>query len=79
MLIKITQNDIDLGIPGNSCKCPIALSMRRIFPGEDIEVSRSFIYLGKSTAYYIPEAARNFIKAFDKRLPVAPCEFELKL
>ena len=77
MKITVTQNNIDNGVPKNSCKCPIARALKQIFPGEDIEVKRSSIYIGKSIHYAMPLKACYFIVDFDEGREVYPFEFEV--
>ena len=41
MNIEVTQKDIDMGVPSNSCKCPIAIALKRHLKSDDIKVCLS--------------------------------------
>ena len=38
--LSITQADIDAGVHGDPCHCPIAQALRRAFPGCKVSVSQ---------------------------------------
>ena len=38
MKIEVTQKDIDMGVPENCTKCPIAISLKRHLKSDDIKV-----------------------------------------
>jgi hypothetical protein len=82
MLIKITQQDIDRGDPGNALSCPIALAIKRDFPGEKVKVASSRIEIGDVVLVLNVNSSSikvyDFIEAFDMGLPVAPFEVDLK-
>lgn len=81
MIIKVTEEDIKLGVKEDSCKCPVALAMRRITK-KQCSVGIAWItvislnpYSDKT--YFVPKKVENFIAAFDKGEKVEPFEFEL--
>lgn len=81
MLIKVTQTDIDNGIKGSCVFCPIAQALRKQDKmAISISVGSCFIEYFKlgecNNSLRMPEIACNFIRAFDKGLPVEPFEFE---
>lgn len=74
--IIVTQEDIDNGIKGSECDCPVALAIKRKFSvdrgivdGIDIEIN--------GVTYYTPERVYYWIERFDAGLPVQPITFEL--
>lgn len=83
MRISITQEDIDNGIPGSSCKCPTALAVCRVLGIdpilEKIEVTDECIELNTSSynMYWgLDDVGVAFIDYFDNHTPVHPVEFE---
>jgi hypothetical protein len=76
--VYVTVEDINLGNPGESESCPIALSLRRQ-TGLEATVLYEYAYLYEShleTCFELPETAKAFISHFDnneflgKPLPV---------
>ena len=79
MRIEVTQEDIDKGVKENCVKCPVALSLRRLFPGEwEVDVGDDAIYAGGNW-YTPPDEAQEFIAKFDAGEPVAPFSFDVDL
>ncbi len=76
-VIEVTQGDIELGIEGSLCGCPIARALSRMFPGFN-GVSRVSCEIDGSR-YMLPDIAREFIRRFDRGLSVAPFTFTLSL
>jgi hypothetical protein len=83
MKIKVTQHDIDRGLKGIMCGCPIALAAARTF-NKPCGVS-IFLYVGFSREnpkkyseerYSLPQEAANFISNFDNGHKVRPFEFD---
>ena len=77
MLIKVTQEDIDLGVKYNGTKCAVGRAVRRQFDPNCSVVVYS-VYNKKSDAIAsLPASASDFIKDFDDCRHVKPFEFEL--
>lgn len=67
--IKVTQEDIDNGIPESSRSCPIALAVKRQFPDWDYVNVASYIEAFATNGmrrFSLPDEAVNFIAAFDE-------------
>jgi hypothetical protein len=87
MKIVVTSENIEKGIAGNSCFCPVAISIREVV-GKDkiITVCKEEIMLrddpntntvSTRTMYKTPEAVQRFMWMFDSGLVVEPFTFEL--
>lgn len=80
MLIKVTQEDIDLGEKLNCNECPVARAMSRAF---DCKISTSSCYYRKEdkikihNIHNLPVIVQNFIEKFDTALNIEPFEFEV--
>jgi hypothetical protein len=80
--IKVTQKDIDLGIPCADSACPIARNVNRQYPKSTVSVDGCsiIIYSKDSSAFYKTTIkANNFIDAFDNGKKVKPATFQAKL
>lgn len=80
-LIEVTQQDIDKGIRGNSCACPVAWAIRSAIGDGDIEirVGEDLITVGNAQVP-VPKIAYRFIRAFDYGLySVEPFTFTLEV
>jgi|TARA_R110000787_G_scaffold150488_1_gene264391 hypothetical protein len=82
MNIEVTQKDIDMGVPSNSCKCPIAIALKRHLKSDDIKVCLStemtdnldnfvvYFEIDKlryySNAFSASTIIRQFVNDFDK-------------
>ncbi len=73
--INVTQEDIDKGKQGDSCKCPVALALRRIHPGA--RVGSLTLFIADDWVESTPEVARKFISEFDNGRPVGPISFDI--
>ena len=90
VLIEVTQEDIDHGVPGDPCGCPIALAISRA-TGHYVVVGtlgyddyRVCFDEGSLDGYLdvLPERAKAFASMFDAddhSLPVEPISFEIDL
>ena len=80
MEINVTQQDIDLGKRGECSLCPIALSIKREH-GKRALVQKLYLGVFKNektfTSWILPDAAVNFVLAFDSGLYVRPFKFKL--
>jgi hypothetical protein len=82
--IDITAEDIAQGEKNNCKLCPGALAAKRRFPGYNVIVTRSTVYIDtehNSEDYFWVydggDALRNFTSAFDFEHDVEPCSFTL--
>lgn len=76
--INVTQEDINAG-KRNACElCPVALSVKRMFPKRTIYVDTRYIVIDL-LGFVIPIEARDFITAFDAGRPVKPFSFPLEI
>jgi len=67
MRIYVTKDDIAHGIPCNSGKCPIALSLIRRFPKSFVTVGSTGVCIAESYHLPLPPVAVRFIQNFDSR------------
>jgi hypothetical protein len=82
--ITVTQDDINNGAP-TSCACPIALAVRRMFPGAFISVGMLGIYIHylhtdsvvNDKRYRATPRVLEFIRHFDAGIPVQPATFDV--
>jgi hypothetical protein len=87
VVIKVTEKDIQRGVPDSPEQCPIARAVRWVCPqfqfvyiGEDfLGVKQTPGDLHTYQQIDLPEIARRFIRDFDERKPVQPIRFELPL
>lgn len=78
--VRVTNEDIRRGRPGNCEKCPIALAICRemgceVGSGEVIVEEDEVVIRG--SRYVMPDEAAKFMCRFDLREEVMPVEFEL--
>ncbi|QGJ92042.1 hypothetical protein SEA_KEELAN_78 [Gordonia phage Keelan] len=81
MKVEVTQEDIDLGKPGDPKSCPISRAIQRkrgvvratTMPGEAY-VTRP----DRWTYYKMPRKAMQFVLDFDQLKSVEPFTFETK-
>jgi hypothetical protein len=94
LVIEVTADDIRLGVPGNMCRCPVAIAAVRALGGdwagylaveEDIdEVLQVSLYASSRAvdpyaAYPLPGDAADFVGRFDDGHEVAPFTFTARL
>lgn len=85
MIIKVTQEDIDKGMPISASFCPVALACKRVF-NKDCSVTRGTgltVYMGEENYTWkrykhLPYSVKSFINNFDHQFGVEPFEFELE-
>lgn len=77
MIIKVTQENIDKGIPCSACNCAVSLGAREAIPNnKSVGASgRNLFINGRS--FLLPSHVIKFIFDFDRKLPVEPMEFEI--
>lgn len=79
MIIHVTQDHIERGTKCNCYACPVALALNEqtdeawqvTFVGLFSDITRKRLS--------VPKAVKEFIRAFDAELQVAPFEFELDI
>ena len=82
MKIQVTQADIDNGVPGSACHCPIAQSIKRSDKNRyNVAVAFGFatyneIGVPKAFKVRLPISAQSFISNIDDGNPVEPFEFD---
>jgi hypothetical protein len=69
LVVEVTQEDIDNGLPANGAHCPIARAMNRL-GFRDVSVgSRNITWFDHQTGVYrmslLPREAIRFVRAFD--------------
>lgn len=78
MDIKVTQLHIDEGTEGSFNSCPLALALHESgFSGASVCPCHGMQFDGCFTQ--LPEAALEFMTAFDADMPVSPFEFTLEV
>ena len=78
--VKVTQADIEAGIPGVYNECPVAQALKRL-GCEQIDADEDRILLTHDNKRYVfktPRAANHFIDDFDCDREVKAFEFELE-
>lgn len=76
---KVSQDDIEEGIPMFEDSCPIALAVQKL-PGvvsacvDDVEVQVEYKN-GKFKSFKVTPSGKKFIHDFDLNLPVTPIKF----
>lgn len=85
MVINVTQDHIDKGIPFNVCACPVALAIKpHVKPRHYVAVKSYVIGLWHTNhtlveSWDLPQAVQDFIDAFDCGKSVQPFSFELPI
>lgn len=80
LTIDVTAEDIRLGSPQHSCKCPIARAFKRA-TGETVQVGNGSVSKQTKSGYlrtHLPWEARQFITLFDVGREVEPITFEVE-
>jgi hypothetical protein len=75
MIINVTKKDIENGIRGNNCGCPIALAVQRRTNADWASVNDSIVTT--DSVYRTPPKARQFICDFDAGRAVKPMRFSI--
>ena len=83
MKIEVTQKDIDLGVPEDTCNCPVARAAKRVlgarrYPFLEVSDERIYLHSGWWEGKPLPEDARQFIRDFDRGWTVEPFTFSLE-
>ena len=85
IIVNVTEKDIEQGRKRNCRHCPIALAIRRKFPGDStvVRVDRKIAFIWPTGGSYfatdLPRAARDFVVDFDSGRVVSPFTFNLSL
>jgi hypothetical protein len=79
--VQVTAADIERGVAGDDCKCPVALAIRRA-TGIPTSVGDGVIVIDYATPQQVeiwsPEDVAHFVEEFDLGHDVEPFEFELE-
>jgi len=70
MRIRVTQQDIDRGVQGNSFHCPVARAVKRAFKGAEVWV-REIIIITKSGSRLTcvaPPEVEDFMERYDSAI-----------
>jgi len=80
MLIHVTQEDIDSGIPSRVACCPVALALNRALEKSFI-VGGGYCYarVDKAPFYNLTKVVRQKIADFDHGKAISPFSFELDI
>ena len=68
--IRVTKGDIEVGIQGNSFRCPVALAVRRAFKADEVWV-REIIIVTKGRlrrTCVAPPEVQDFLERFDSAI-----------
>jgi len=80
MLIEVTQEDIDEGMPADGQRCPVALAIKRTLKIDNVLVGPWHIWIGDSDCYITDPKVNAFIDLFDRCADgTSPITFKLKL
>lgn len=84
--VRVTQEDIDAGVPSDGCNCPIALAIGRVLPNGycvDVGVTTVAVFHSERKLDYVevalPYEAHAAILDFDFSDFMEPFEFDLSL
>jgi hypothetical protein len=81
--VSVTEEDINKGIIGSSCSCPVALAIKKstnFHPSVDHYTAALLNPEDDGlTLCDLPHSVRCFIFAFDDHKPVRPFTFELEI
>lgn len=72
--IHVLKKDIQKGKQATLSRCPIALAIRRQFPGKTIAVGYGFVLIGHKV-FELPPKAKKFLSKFDNSKAVKPFNF----
>lgn len=76
MVIKVTQQHIDNGIPCKPSRCPIANALKEHFAGCVVTVIYSICFISNEL-HHLPSEVSKRIGQFDQGGEMEPFEFEL--
>lgn len=81
IIVDVTQEDIDKGVPGSPERCPIALALKKQNICATVNVNNKGIVDGGRGEWMkhwkLSTRARLFTKRFDKDMKVKPSRFKL--
>ena len=73
LVLTITAEDIAQGKRQDNQSCPIALSIKRRFPGSIVRHGARYGHIDHQFNYDGGKKARDFVVAFDAGRTVKPC------
>lgn len=66
MLIEVTKDDIDRGLPNDACLCPLALALKRTTGNTwQVGYSEAVCAIQPSVKFDLPPEAIEFVDRFD--------------
>lgn len=82
MKLSIRQSDIDRGLRGSPCRCPVALAARRELPRTPVVWAGAVrLYVlprdGRWIEKELPQRLKDWIQRYDNNRYVQPIEVEL--
>lgn len=79
MIVTVTAQDIENGVPKSSSFCPVAAAIGRLFPGCKVVVGAAvFIFCpGGTVRFPLPAAVQQAISLYDLTGVMAPGWFAL--
>lgn len=72
--VEVTAEDIRKGVKDDTCKCPVARALKRIFPGSPVEVGVTYVSI-RGVVAAAPRSVRRFVDRFDMGKRVRPAVF----
>lgn len=70
MRIRVTQQDIDEGVQGNSFHCPVARAVKRAFKADEVWGREIVIVTkaGSQQTYVAPPEVEDFLESYDSAI-----------
>lgn len=78
MIVEVTQEDIDKGVPYGVASCPVALALQRTIGARVAVDPTAWSLFHGMKDYPLPGDASVFIRDFDSGKPVAPFRFRTR-
>ena len=75
-MVLVARDDVARGEPGDPEACPVALALKRLFPGQRIAVQPAGIRVEKAV-HRCPDDVRRWCDAFHSGERVEPFAFKL--
>lgn len=75
LVVEVTEQDIVNGERGNPFGCPVSIAAQRVVGECGVTPYRLVLRQPQGVTYQTPPDAAQWIRAFDRRQPVAPATF----
>lgn len=79
IVIKVTAEDIEKGDLDSPRRCPVARAVKRAFRCRWTKVCMFQIFTSRYETWRQPKRVQSFVDRFDRRRPVKPFSFTLRL